>query len=135
MPKSASELPSSEVVADPANESGQRRRFTVDDKQRILTAADACTERGQLSALLRQERIYSSQLNTWRRQLRAEGVAGLENAPAGRRPQQDAKDRLIDQLQQEKAKLEKQLRLKDDLLALQKKTLSLLDHLQDATTR
>ena len=54
MPKPACELPSSEVVADPGHESGQRRRFTAEDKQRILTAADACTERGQLSALLRE---------------------------------------------------------------------------------
>lgn len=39
-----------------------RRRFTVSEKRRILEEADACTEPGQIGALLRRERIYSSYL-------------------------------------------------------------------------
>ena len=36
------------------------RRFTTQDKARILKEANACTETGELGALLRREGIYSS---------------------------------------------------------------------------
>ncbi len=42
--------PDPEVVAKPT-----RRRFTAEDKLRILTVADACTAMGSLGALLRAE--------------------------------------------------------------------------------
>jgi transposase-like protein len=45
-----------------------RRRFTAAEKLRILAAADACTEPGQLGALLRSEGIYSSHLTSFRKQ-------------------------------------------------------------------
>ena len=60
--------PNPEVVATPT-----RRRFTAEDKLRILKLADACTAVGSLGALLRAEGLYSSHLTTWRRQ-RTEGV-------------------------------------------------------------
>ena len=60
--------PDPEVVAKPT-----RRRFTAEDKLRILTLADACTAMGSLGALLRAEGLYASNLTTWRRQ-RTEGV-------------------------------------------------------------
>lgn len=63
MPKPTSELPEAQVLANAQNDSRQRRRFSVEDKQRILSAADACTRRGELAAFLRKEGIYSSQLN------------------------------------------------------------------------
>jgi predicted lysophospholipase L1 biosynthesis ABC-type transport system permease subunit len=40
----------------------KRRRFTTQDKARILKEADACTEPGELGALLRREGVYSSYL-------------------------------------------------------------------------
>jgi transposase len=46
----------------------QRRQFSVADKVRILEAADACREPGQIGALLRREGIYSSYLSDWRRE-------------------------------------------------------------------
>jgi len=45
----------------------KRRRFTTQEKVRILKEADACTEPGELGALLRREGIYSSYLSRWRR--------------------------------------------------------------------
>ena len=51
----------------------ERRRFSAEYKQRILAEADACTERGQIGALLRREGLYSSHLDKWRTQ-RARGV-------------------------------------------------------------
>jgi transposase len=52
---SATHQPDPEVVAR-----AQRRRFSVADKVRILQEADACSEPGQIGALLRREGIYSS---------------------------------------------------------------------------
>lgn len=60
--------PNPEVVATPT-----RRRFTAEEKLRILRLADACTAVGSLGALLRAEGLYASNLTTWRRQ-RTEGV-------------------------------------------------------------
>jgi transposase-like protein len=56
-----------EVKAKP-----ERRQFSVEYKQRILEEADACTEPGQIGALLRREGLYSSNLINWHRQ-RSEG--------------------------------------------------------------
>jgi hypothetical protein len=39
-----------------------RRRYTVEDKSRILDEADACTEKGQLGELLRREGYLSTPL-------------------------------------------------------------------------
>jgi transposase-like protein len=46
----------------------QRRRFTAAYKRQIVKEADACSERGQIGALLRREGLYSSQLSAWRKQ-------------------------------------------------------------------
>ena len=56
-----------EVKAKP-----ERRQFSAEYKRRILAEADACTEAGQIGALLRREGLYSSNLTHWRQQL-AEG--------------------------------------------------------------
>ncbi len=45
----------------------KRRRFSVEDKRRILREADGCAS-GQLGAYMRREGIYSSLLSTWRRE-------------------------------------------------------------------
>src|SRR5687767_12879121 len=88
----------SEVVPDPGLDRRQRRRFSGEEKLRILREAQACVERGQLSALLRREGIYSSHLNHWRAQLEQQGIAGLAPKESGRKPLLDAKDRRITQL-------------------------------------
>lgn len=69
MPKPVSPESPTEVVANPEHDRRLRRTFSAEDKRRILAEAEACTERGQLSALLRRERLYSSQLAIWRAQL------------------------------------------------------------------
>ena len=42
------------------------RRFSAKEKLRILEEADACTEPGEIGALIRREGIYSSYLSRWR---------------------------------------------------------------------
>lgn len=131
MPKPPSELPELQLIPDPELDRRQRRRFSPEDKLRILELADACRQRGELAALLRRERIYSSQLQTWRRQFQSQGEGGLANRRAGRTATKDHKDRRIEALERERAQLQKRLRLAEDLLCLQKKAMSLLDQIQD----
>src|SRR5262245_24739440 len=109
MPKPVSAESPVEVVANPEHDRRLRRTFSTEDKRRILAEAETCTERGNLSALLRRERLYSSQLAIWRAQLEREGRRGLEGKKPGRKPLKDAKERRIEQLETEKAKLERKL--------------------------
>lgn len=132
MPKPTTGLPDSQVLPNPQHEKRTYRYFSAADKRRILAEADACAH-GELGALLRRENIYSTQLQTWRKQLAAAGEPGLENATAGRKPSKDSKDKTIDALQREKAKLEQRLHVAEGLLELQKKAFSLLDHLNNVS--
>jgi transposase-like protein len=126
MPKPVSPTGTVEVVASPEHDRRLRRRFSAEDKRRLLQEAEACTERGQLAALLRRERLYSSQLATWRTQLEREGEAGLEAKPPGRPALKDAKDRRIEALEREKAQLERRLLMAEKLIELQKKAQELV---------
>ena len=124
MPKPKSK--GTEVIASPDNDRRQRRRFTAEQKSRILAEADACTERGQLGELLRREGIYSSQLGTWRAQRQQHGEAGLAGQKPGRKPSKDAKDRRIEQLERKLARLERESRIQKGLLDLQRKAHEIL---------
>ena len=64
-----------EVKAKP-----ERRKFSAEYKRRILEEADACTEAGQIGALLRREGLYSSNLVHWRQQ-RSEGAVAQKARP------------------------------------------------------
>ncbi|MDM8005906.1 MAG: transposase [Phycisphaerae bacterium] len=126
MPKPASKKrPATEVVAEPENDRRRRRRFSAEDKRRILAEADAC-ERGELASLLRREGIYSSHLTQWRAAREAEGLSGLEPRKAGRKPRRDDKDRAIERLEREKAKLERELKVARSLIELQIKAHEIL---------
>lgn len=116
-----------EVVASPEHDRRQRRRFTPEERERILREADACTQRGELGALLRREGIYSSHLSTWRAARERDGIAGLQDHKPGPKPQKDAKDKVIEQQQKHIAKLEKQLRINQGLIDLQIKAHEILE--------
>lgn len=105
---------------------GKRRVFPVAEKLRIVREAAACTERGDIEALLRREGIYSSHLAAWRKQLALHGSEALEGRKRGRKSKLDAKDRKIAELEKRAAKLEAKLALAGKLLDLQKKAASLL---------
>lgn len=124
MPKPTST--ETEVVAAPENDRRQRRRWSIEEKKRILKDAEACSKRGELAALLRREGIYSSHLSNWRRQLKAHGEKGLARQKPGPKPKKDAKDRKIAQLEKKAARLEQKLELADKLIDLQKKAHEIL---------
>ncbi len=115
-----------EVVARPENDRRQRRRFSAEEKERILTEADACTERGELGELLRREGIYSSHLNAWRQQRQARGREGLARQHPGPKPSQTAEARTIAQLERKLAALEKENRIQRKLLELSGKAHEIL---------
>lgn len=126
MPKPKTETKETEVVPARQNDRRQRRAFTADDKERILKEAAACSERGELAALLRREGIYSSHLTAWKAQMHREGVTGLAAKKPGPKPTKDDKDRLIEKLERRTATLEKQLRISQKLIELQVKAHEIL---------
>jgi transposase len=73
-------------VSDPELvERPKRRRFTAEYKLRILREAEACTQPGEIGALLRSEGLYSSILSEWRKQRDAGSLQALSR-PRGRKP-------------------------------------------------
>jgi transposase-like protein len=118
-----------EVVA-----TARRRQFSGSEKRRILDAADRCTEPGEIGALLRKEGIYSSHLNTWRKQRAAAGRAALEPQPRGRKadPAQ-AEDRRVARLTEENDRLRRKLAQANAIIDVQKKLCALLGMPSDGT--
>ena len=96
---------SAEVVAV-----ARRRKFTASYKRRIVREADACNSAGAVGALLRREGLYSSHLSNWRQEVEASELAALQSKPRGPKPDANkANDRRVLSLEQEVAKLKKQL--------------------------
>jgi transposase len=110
------------------SEKKPRRRFTAKYKLRILDEADACTEMGQLGALLRKEGLYSSSLTLWRKQ-RAQGILKAMS-PKKRGPKGKDKNPLAEQvarLQKENERLKKKLKQAETIIDVQKKVSELLE--------
>src|SRR6516162_8222977 len=72
--------PDPELVGRP-----KRRSFSGAEKLRILREADACTQPGEIGALVRREGIYTSHLSKWRKQRDAGSLEAL-GRPRGRKP-------------------------------------------------
>lgn len=112
-------VPDPEVVVK-----AQRRRFTAEYKRRILQEADACTQHGEIGALLRREGLYSSHLNTWRRQRARGELQGLTPAKRGRKANPQAAENA--RLQRETERLKAQLARAQLIIDVQKKVSQLL---------
>lgn len=118
MPKPPTPMDTTEIAARPENDRRQRRRFSRDEKLRILAEADRCTARGAIAALLRREGIYSSQLTAWRQQLRVHGEAGLEAKSPGPKAKHDDRGRKMERLERKNRQLEHELMVARKLLEL-----------------
>ena len=120
----------SHVVLPPdpeVSEKKPRRKFTTKYKLRILAEADACTQQGQLGALLRREGLYSSYLTTWRRQ-REKGILQAMT-PQKRGRKQKEKNPLakkVAQLERENLRLQQKLKKAELLVEAQKKMSEIL---------
>lgn len=132
--KSAGEKPS--VSADPDHvpdsevvPRAKRRKFTKKYKLRILKQVGACTQPGQIGALLRREGLYSSHLTKWRRQREA-GVLGVRKPG---RPGADSSEKELTRLRAENARLSKKLEQAEAIIEVQKKLSDLLGLKSDNT--
>jgi len=107
-------VPDPEVLAFPT-----RRRFSAAYKLRIVQAADAAAETGQIGALLRREGLHSSHLVAWRK-LRDQGALKALAQPRGRKPP-DPQVAALAQLQRENAQLRRRLEVAELVIEVQKK--------------
>jgi len=107
-------------------EQAQRRRFTAAYKARILAAADACSEPGQIGALLRREGLYSSHLSTWRRQRQAGTLAALAPQRRGRQGPPPLEQE-VQRLKRENARLAQRLAQAEAVIEVQKRLSALLE--------
>ena len=125
---SAAPLPGSTGRPEPeVVPQAKRRRFSAKYKQDILRRADACTQPGELGALLRREGLYSSHLTTWRRQQFEGSLAGLAPKKRGRKPDPDRELRQRNaQLERENSRLADRLEKAELIIDVQKKVARLL---------
>lgn len=112
-PASPQSLPNPEVVARP-----KRRYYTEEYKRRIVAEAAACTEPGQIGALLRREGLYSSHLVDWRR--REQSSAGIAKSPSAELSEQNRR------LRRDNARLQRRLEQAEAIIDVQKKLSELL---------
>jgi transposase len=111
-----------EVPAKP-----QRRRFSAEDKKRILEEADTTTGRGAIGALLRREEIYSSTLYGWRK----ERDAAVRQAFSQKRGPQAKGNPLAgenEKLRRQNQRLQEELDKAHIIIDVQKKVARLLGH-------
>ena len=111
-----------------------RRKVTAKYKLQVLKEADACTEPGQLGALLRREGLYSSNLTTWRRQ-RDEGLLdALSPKKRGRKEKErNPLAPKVAELERENERLRKKLRKAEIIIDVQKKISEVLGISQEPT--
>ena len=108
-------------------EKPRRRRFTAEYKLSIVTEADACSNTGEVGALLRREGLYSSHLSTWRRQRDEGQLQGLSPNKRGRKAERnDPLARELAQVRREKAAAEQKLKQAELIIAIQKKASEML---------
>ena len=88
-------------------ERAQRRRYSAEYKLGIVREADACSEPGEVGALLRREGLYTSHLTYWRKQRDAGALEALGRA-RGRKPA-DRRDARIAELERRVERAEGEL--------------------------
>ena len=116
-------------AADPElSERAVRRRFSAQEKLRVLAAIDAAAgHAGAVGAILRREGLYSSTLSRWRRQRDAGVLVAL--APAKRGPSAavpNPQTKELVQLRRDNARLQKRLKQAETIISVQKKVAELL---------
>lgn len=106
-----------EVTAKP-----KRRRFSAQDKLRVLRLADACTKPGEVGALVRREGLYSSHLTEWRRARAAGELDALTPKKRGRKAlASNPLEKRVLELERALAKSELRTKRAEALVELQKK--------------
>jgi transposase len=116
------DVPDPEVVP-----MAERRRFTAEEKLRIVEEADHCTEPGEIGALLRREGIYSSYLSRWRQARDRGQLTALGPQPRGPKSASDASlAREVARLRHENERLQERVERAETIIEVQKKLSQLL---------
>jgi len=105
----------------------RRRTFTAEYKRKILMEVAACTQPGEVGALLRREGLYSSHLTEWRRERERrelEALSPKKRGPKGKNA--DPRDRKIAEMERAIAKVTARAERAELLVEIQKKVASLL---------
>jgi transposase-like protein len=109
--KQLNEVPDPEVVPG-----AKRRRFSAAYKLRILQEVDACTQHGEIGALLRREGLYSSHLSKWRQQRDAGRLYDKKRGPKA-----DPQATELARLRRENERLRRELEKAELIIDVQKK--------------
>jgi transposase-like protein len=105
----------------------KRRRFSAQEKLRVLREADACTKPGEQGALLRREGLYSSHLTEWRRARERGELDALAPKKRGRKAKEvHPLEKKVAELQRSLEKAELRAKRAEALVELQKKVSELL---------
>ena len=105
----------------------ERRRFTAEEKLRIIEEAERCTGPGEMGALLRREGIYSSYLSRWRRARDRGQLTALAAQQRGPKSATGvALTREVARLQRENERLQDRLERAETIIEVQKKLSQLL---------
>ena len=114
--------PDPEVPAKP-----ERRKFSAEDKKRILEETDRAVEHGGVGAILRREGIYSSTLYGWRK----ERDAAVRKAFSQKRGPQTKRNPLSsenEKLRRQNQRLQEELEKAHIIIDVQKKVAKLLGY-------
>jgi transposase-like protein len=125
-----------EGVPDPELvEQARRRTFSAEYKLRILQEADACTQPGEIGALLCREGLYTSHLTYWRKQRREGALKELAlkelGRPRGRKPA-DRRDLEVAELRRRAERAEAELAKARKVIEIQGNVSALLEQMLGA---
>jgi transposase len=108
-----------------------RRRFTVDEKLRILSDYEAATTPETRGAVLRREGIYSSHIALWRQKRDSGGKAALDRK-RGPKPNPDARE--LEKLRRQNQRLVARNQQLEKIVEIQGKMQALLHELGSKET-
>ncbi len=108
-------------------EKAQRRKFSAEDKKRILEEVDRATGHGGIGAVLRREGIYSSTLYSWRKE-RDAAVHKAFSQKRGPQPRGNPLAGENEKLRRQNRKLQEDLEKAHIVIDVQKKVARLLGY-------
>ena len=121
------------AVPDPeVTEAKPRRKFTAQYKLKILKEVDACSQSGEIGAILRREGLYSSNLTNWRKQKKQGLLDALSPQKRGRKAiERNPLSEEVARLQRDNERLKKKLKKAETIIEVQKKISEILGIPQD----
>jgi transposase-like protein len=119
---SAASSPDPEVPAK-----AQRRKFSAEDKKRILDEIERAAGHGGIGAVLRREGIYSSTLHSWRKE-RDAAVRQAFSRKRGPRTERNPLAGENEKLRRQNQRLQEELEKAHIIIDVQKKVAKLLGH-------